>query len=156
MHYLQNNQTYSHYILQHEIYLEIDDKQSGLFVDWGTKDNDMEIRYEIRVSGHLSPEWTAVFEGMEVTCLPNGDTALTGLLLDQATLYGLLLHLRDFGLTLVSVNPAEAPSYGCPANRIESPIRVQPASGAARSHWRVIGIVIGSILVGFIYNLPVI
>lgn len=105
----------------------------------------MEIRYEIRVRGHLSPEWTAVFEGMEVICLPDGDTALTGLPLDQATLYGLLLHLRDFGLTLVSVNPVETPSCGCLAKHTESPIGVQPASATAKAPWRVIGIVIGTL-----------
>ncbi len=67
----------------------------------------MDIRYEIRVRGHLSPEWTAVFEGMEITCLPNGDTTLTGLLPDQAALYGTLLRLRDLGMTLVSINPVD-------------------------------------------------
>lgn len=66
----------------------------------------MDIRYEIRVRGHLPPEWAAVFEGMEITCLPDGQTALTGLFPDQAALYGLLLRLRDLGLMLVSVNPA--------------------------------------------------
>lgn len=64
----------------------------------------MNTRFEIRVHGHLSPEWAAIFDGMEVTCLPDGDTTLTGLL-DQAALYGVLLRLRDLGLTLVSVNP---------------------------------------------------
>ncbi len=63
--------------------------------------------YEIRVHGHLSPEWTAVFEGMKICCLEDGDTTLTGPLPDQSALYGLLLHLRDLGLTLVSVNPAD-------------------------------------------------
>lgn len=65
----------------------------------------MDIRYEIRVRGHLLPEWTAVFEGIEITCQPDGDTSLTGFLPDQAALYGLLLRLRDLGLTLISVNP---------------------------------------------------
>src|SRR5512141_2093848 len=69
------------------------------------KGSDMDIRYEIRVRGHLSPEWTAVFKGMEITCLSNGDTALTGFSPDQAALYGLLLRLRDLGLTLISINP---------------------------------------------------
>ncbi len=65
----------------------------------------MDIYYEVRIRGHLAPEWTVVFEGMEITRLPNGDTALTGSFPDQAALYGLLLRLRDLGLTLVSVNP---------------------------------------------------
>lgn len=65
----------------------------------------MDIRYEIRVRGHLLPEWAAVFDGMEITCRTDGDTTLTGCLPDQAALYGLLLRLRDLGLTLVSLNP---------------------------------------------------
>jgi hypothetical protein len=69
------------------------------------KGSEMETYYEIRVRGHLSPEWGAVFEGMEIVCLEDGDTALTGPLPDQSALYGFLLRLRDLGLTLVSVNP---------------------------------------------------
>ncbi len=67
----------------------------------------MDIRYEIRIHGHLSPEWTTVFDGMEINCLPDGDTTLTGPLPDQSALYGILLRLRDLGLTLVSVNPTD-------------------------------------------------
>lgn len=85
--------------------LGIDDRQGDLPVDGGAKEGNMDIRCEIQVRGHLSSEWTAVFEGMEITCLPDGDTALIGFLPDQAALYGLLLLLRDLGLTLVSVNP---------------------------------------------------
>jgi hypothetical protein len=66
----------------------------------------MDICYEIRVRGHLSTQWTVVFEGMEITCLADGDTTLTGSFPDPAALYGILLRVRDLGLTLVSVNPA--------------------------------------------------
>jgi hypothetical protein len=64
-------------------------------------------RYEIVVHGHLTPEWEAVFEGMEVICLPNGSTLITGSLADQSELYGLLMRLRDLGITLISVNPGK-------------------------------------------------
>ncbi len=63
------------------------------------------MRLEIVVGGHLSSEWSAEFDGLEVTCRADGNTNLSGFLPDQAALYGLLLRLRDFGLTLVSVNP---------------------------------------------------
>jgi hypothetical protein len=62
-------------------------------------------RYEIVVHGHLTLDWEAVFERMEVTCLPNGNTLITGKLADQAELYGLLMQLRDLGMTLISVTP---------------------------------------------------
>ena len=56
--------------------------------------------------GRLSPEWRSIFEGMDVIYQADGNTLLTGILLDQADLYGLLLQLRDLGLTLISVTPA--------------------------------------------------
>ncbi len=65
----------------------------------------MDIRYEIVISGHLPPQWAAAFDGMELYCRNNGQTAISGFLPDQSALYGLLLHLRDLGLTLISVNP---------------------------------------------------
>jgi hypothetical protein len=64
-------------------------------------------RYEIVVHGHLTSEWAVVFDGMEVICLPNGNTLITGNLADQADLYGMLMRLRDLGITLISVNPSE-------------------------------------------------
>lgn len=65
----------------------------------------MNIRYEILVSGHLTSEWSAVFGEMDVVCQPDGLTLICGSLPDQAALYGLITSLRDWGLTLVSVNP---------------------------------------------------
>ncbi len=44
---------------------------------------------------------------MEATCLPDGNTRITGSVPDQSALYGLLMRLRDLGITLVSVNPAD-------------------------------------------------
>ena len=60
--------------------------------------------YEIRVAGHLSPQWMDWFEGLSVTLEENGNTLLSGPVTDQAALYGLLKKVRDTGLTLVSVN----------------------------------------------------
>jgi hypothetical protein len=64
-------------------------------------------RYEITIRGHLTPDWESVFEGMEVICLPNGNTLIAGNLADQADLYGLLMQLRDLGMTLISVTQKE-------------------------------------------------
>ena len=62
------------------------------------------VIYEIRVAGHLSPQWMDWFEGLTVNLEENGNTLLSGPVTDQAALYGLLKKVRDTGLTLVSVN----------------------------------------------------
>jgi hypothetical protein len=60
--------------------------------------------YEIRVAGHLSPQWADWFEDLTITFEEDGNTLLTGPLADQAALHGLLKKVRDLGLSLVSVN----------------------------------------------------
>ncbi len=60
--------------------------------------------YQIRIRGHLGCEWTDWFGGMAITLEDNGDTLLTGPVVDQAALYGLLKKVRDLGMPLVSVN----------------------------------------------------
>lgn len=60
--------------------------------------------YQIRLAGHLGAEWTEWFEGLSIRLEANGDTLLTGLVADQAALYGLLKKARDLGMTLISVN----------------------------------------------------
>ena len=62
------------------------------------------VIYEIRVEGHLSPQWMEWFEGLAVSLDEGGDTLLTGPVADQAALHGLLKKIRDLGLILVSVN----------------------------------------------------
>lgn len=62
--------------------------------------------YHIRIRGHLGPQWADWFEGLTITLEANGDTLLTGPVVDQAALYGLLRRLRDVGLPLVSVTRA--------------------------------------------------
>ena len=60
--------------------------------------------YEIRIKGHLGSQWTDWFEGLIITLEEDGDTLLTGPVIDQAALYGLLKKVRDLGMPLVSVN----------------------------------------------------
>lgn len=61
--------------------------------------------YKIRIKGHLDPQWTDWFEGLTITQEENGETLLTGLVVDQAALHGLLKRIRDLGMPLVSVCP---------------------------------------------------
>jgi len=59
--------------------------------------------YEIRFRGHLDPARAQMFEGLEMVQDPGGDTILTGLLIDQAALHGVLNRIRDLGLPLISL-----------------------------------------------------
>ena len=59
--------------------------------------------YQIRVKGHLDRTWSDWFEGLTITLEENGETLLTGPVIDQAALYGLLRKVRDLGLPLLAV-----------------------------------------------------
>jgi hypothetical protein len=63
--------------------------------------------YEIRLKGHLNNRWTGWFEGLTIALQDNGDTLLTGMVIDQAALHGLLKKVRDLGMPLVSISPLE-------------------------------------------------
>ena len=60
--------------------------------------------YQIVVRGELSHRYVLAFEGMTLTT-EDGRTAITGPVVDQAHLHGLLDRIGDLGLELVSVNP---------------------------------------------------
>jgi hypothetical protein len=68
---------------------------------------DQPMVYQIRIKGHLGSKWTDWFEGLTITLENNGDTLLTGPVMDQAALYGWLKKVRDSGMVLVSVNSVE-------------------------------------------------
>jgi hypothetical protein len=64
--------------------------------------------YQIRIKGHLDPHWSAWFLGLTITLEANGETLLTGTVVDQAALYGVLRTVRDLGIPLLSVNRVKA------------------------------------------------
>ena len=59
--------------------------------------------YQIRIKGHLDRKWADWFSGLSITSLENGETLLTGPVLDQAALHGLIRKVRDVSLPLVAV-----------------------------------------------------
>ncbi len=71
-------------------------------------------RYEIRLRGHLETRWAAWFDGMTLSHERDGSTILSGPVVDQAALHGLLQKVRDTGLPLVSVTHIDADQTGAP------------------------------------------
>jgi hypothetical protein len=69
--------------------------------------SSLPVIFQIRVKGHLSRELTDWFEGMSITREEDGNTLLTGPVIDQAALYGLLKRVRDVGLPLVSAGQVQ-------------------------------------------------
>jgi hypothetical protein len=67
------------------------------------RDRDEPERYEIRIQGHLDNRWNSWFSGLTLTREDNGETVLTGPVVDQAALHGVLRKVRDLGLPLLSV-----------------------------------------------------
>jgi len=63
--------------------------------------------YQIRIKGHLGQQWTDWFGPLTLTLEASGDTLLTGLMVDQVLLHGLLRKVRDLGLLLISINRIE-------------------------------------------------
>lgn len=70
--------------------------------------------YQIRLREQLDQHWSAWFDGLTVTTEVNGETLLTGEVVDQAALHGLLSKIRDLQLTLIAVYhlKADSPSEG--------------------------------------------
>jgi hypothetical protein len=68
---------------------------------------DTPIIYQIRIKGHLGRQWADRFEELNITLEDDGTTLLTGPVVDQAALHGLLRKIRDLGIALLSVNTVD-------------------------------------------------
>ena len=82
-----------------------------------TTDPSQPMVYEIRVKGHLGCQWTDWFGGLTITLEENGDTFMSGPVVDQAALHRLLRKVRNLGMPLISVIRVE------PGQAVESDIK---------------------------------
>ena len=63
--------------------------------------------YRITIKGHLDSEWSDWFDGLTITMVGDGETILTGPIVDQTALHGVLIKIRDLGLPLLSLTRIE-------------------------------------------------
>ena len=63
--------------------------------------------FQIRIQGHLSRQWTDWFEGLTITLEEDGNTLLSGRVVDQSALHGILKKIRNLGMPLLSVNSVD-------------------------------------------------
>src|SRR5215467_12244199 len=78
--------------------------------------------YQIRIKGHLGREWTEWFAGLTITLEDNGETLLTGPVVDQAALHGVLRKVRDLGIPLHAARLRQSRSsswFSSPVTRID-------------------------------------
>ena len=68
--------------------------------------------YHIRVKGHLDSRWGRWFEPMTITPQTNGDTLLTGPVVDQAALHAVLTRVRDLDIPLISITRTQVDGSG--------------------------------------------
>ena len=68
--------------------------------------------YDIRVVGHLDTRWSEWFDGLTITNLKSGVAVLSGDIVDQAELHGILTRIRNLNLSLLSVTHVKSESVG--------------------------------------------
>ncbi len=78
--------------------------------------------FQIKIEGHLGYQWTDWFGGLTITLEEDGNTLLTGPLVDQAALHGLLKKVRDLGIPLLSVNRLDTGQADAAGNKPPRPI----------------------------------
>jgi len=65
------------------------------------------LNIEIRIKGHIQSQWSEWFGGLTISHSGPDETILTGLVKDEAALYGIIARLRDLGLKLTSLSSEE-------------------------------------------------
>jgi hypothetical protein len=88
-------------------------------------------RYEICVHGHLGRRWAARFDGLNLTNADNGTTLISGPVVDQAALHGLLAKLRDLGIPLLWVRQVPPGEHTEPPNLTSASPANNPSGGTS-------------------------
>jgi hypothetical protein len=70
-------------------------------------DPDSPTVFQIRIQGHLGQQWADWFDGLTITLEEDGNTLLSGPVIDQSALHGILTKIRDLGMPLLSVNSVD-------------------------------------------------
>lgn len=73
--------------------------------------------YQFRIKGHLNQQWMNWFEGLIITLEEDGNTLLSGTVVDQSALHGILKKIRDLGMPLLSVNSVETGAQDASDNK---------------------------------------
>ena len=73
-------------------------------------DADQRIVYQFRIKGHLRQQWMNWFEGLTITLEEDGNTLLSGPVVDQSAMHGILKKIRDLGMPLLSMKPIDSDS----------------------------------------------
>ncbi len=76
----------------------------------------MSTSYVITIRGHLDQHWSCWFDGLTITNVADGNTVLSGWIMDQAALHGVLAKLRDLGIPLLAVQPLPEAAGAGPVN----------------------------------------
>ena len=74
---------------------------------------DEPTMYQIKVQGNLEPKWSDWFDGFTLETQMQGETLLTGTIVDQAALHGVLAKLRDLSLPILLVKRLETAENSC-------------------------------------------
>jgi hypothetical protein len=76
------------------------------------KGRDLHEVYQFVLEGHLDREWSEWFDGLTITRGDSGETILTGPVVDQAALHGVLIKIRDLGLPLLALTRIDPTTVG--------------------------------------------
>ncbi len=71
-------------------------------------DAHQQMVYQFRIKGHLGTQWMGWFEGLTVILEEDGNTLLSGPVIDQSAMHGILKKIRDLGMPLLSMNPIDS------------------------------------------------